>query len=115
MQETYHGALRHLNLKVTPKRLANLDIMAEGVGDLQGTLDQQDMPSVTDSYPSWMRKTSCTLEYMLLDKNCAVLSMMFKKNSASLPSSFSAECSNQISICKDILPFTLKRKTRYTG
>ncbi len=29
MQETYHGALRHLNLKVTPKRLAILDIMAK--------------------------------------------------------------------------------------
>ncbi len=55
-------------------------LVAVTLDDLQGTLDQQNMPGVTDSYPSWMRKTSCTLENMLLDKNCAALSMMFKKN-----------------------------------
>lgn len=55
-------------------------LVAVSLDDVIGTLDQQNMPGITDSYPSWMQKTSITLEQMLLDKWFYSLSEMFQKN-----------------------------------
>ncbi|MDI6727570.1 MAG: 4-alpha-glucanotransferase, partial [Thermodesulfovibrionales bacterium] len=55
-------------------------LLAVSLDDAIGTLDQQNMPGITDSYPSWMQKTSVTLEQMLSDKWFHSISEMFKKN-----------------------------------
>lgn len=55
-------------------------VVAVSLDDVIGTLDQQNMPGITDSYPSWMQKTSITLEQMLSDKWFHSLSEMFQKN-----------------------------------
>ena len=55
-------------------------LVAVSLDDAIGTLDQQNMPGITDSYPSWMQKTPIPLEQMLSDKWFSVLSEMFKKN-----------------------------------
>jgi len=55
-------------------------LVAVNLDDAIGTLDQQNMPGITDSYPSWMQKTPIPLEQMLSDKWFSVLSEMFKKN-----------------------------------
>lgn len=55
-------------------------LVAVSLDDAIGTIDQQNMPGITDSYPSWMQKTPVTLEQMLSDKWFSVLSEMFKKN-----------------------------------
>ncbi len=62
-------------LALTPCKL-----LAVSLDDAIGTLDQQNMPGITDSYPSWMQKTSVTLEQMLSDKWFHSISEMFKKN-----------------------------------
>jgi 4-alpha-glucanotransferase len=55
-------------------------LLAVSLDDAIGTLDQQNMPGITDSYPSWMQKTSITLEQMLSDRWFHSLSEMFQKN-----------------------------------
>jgi len=55
-------------------------LLAVSLDDAIGMLDQQNMPGITDSYPSWMQKTSITLEQMLSDNWFPDLSGMFKKN-----------------------------------
>ncbi len=55
-------------------------LVAVSLDDAIGTLDQQNMPGITDSYPSWMQKTSISLEQMLSDKWFHSISEMFKKN-----------------------------------
>ncbi|WP_333654862.1 4-alpha-glucanotransferase [Dissulfurispira sp.] len=62
-------------LALTPCKL-----LAVSLDDAIGTLDQQNMPGITDSYPSWMQKTSVTLEQMISDKWFHSISEMFKKN-----------------------------------
>ncbi len=58
-------------------------LIAVSLDDAIGTLDQQNMPGITDSYPSWMQKTSMTLEQMISDKWFSDLAEMFKRNSYS--------------------------------
>jgi 4-alpha-glucanotransferase len=41
-------------------------------------MDQQNMPGVTDSYPSWIRKTTLSLETILRDRRFKDLSALFK-------------------------------------
>ena len=55
-------------------------LVAVSLDDAIGTIDQQNMPGITDSYPSWMQKTPIPLEQMLSDKWFSDLSEMFKKN-----------------------------------
>ncbi|MCL5062835.1 MAG: 4-alpha-glucanotransferase [Nitrospirae bacterium] len=55
-------------------------LVAVSLDDAIGMLDQQNMPGITDSYPSWMQKTPIPLEQMLSDKWFSALSEMFKKN-----------------------------------
>lgn len=62
-------------ISLTPCKL-----VAVSLDDAIGTLDQQNMPGITDSYPSWMQKTSVTLEQMISDNWFASLSGMFKRN-----------------------------------
>ncbi|MEW6739619.1 MAG: 4-alpha-glucanotransferase [Nitrospirota bacterium] len=62
-------------LALTPCKL-----LVVSLDDAIGTLDQQNMPGMTDSYPSWMQKTSVTLEQMISDKWFHSISEMFKRN-----------------------------------
>jgi 4-alpha-glucanotransferase len=55
-------------------------LVAVSLDDAIGTIDQQNMPGITDSYPSWMQKTPIPLEQMLSDKWFHSLSEMFQKN-----------------------------------
>lgn len=55
-------------------------LLSVSLDDVIGTLDQQNMPGITDSYPSWMQKTPITLEQILSDKWFYSLSEMFQKN-----------------------------------
>ena len=48
--------------------------------DAIGTMDQQNMPGITDSYPSWMQKTPVTLEQIMSDKWFKTLSERLKAN-----------------------------------
>jgi len=48
--------------------------------DAIGTMDQQNMPGVTDSYPNWMQKTPVTLEQLMSDKWFETLSERLKAN-----------------------------------
>ncbi len=55
-------------------------LLAVSLDDIIGTLDQQNMPGITDSYPSWMQKTPITLKQMISDRWFHGLSEMFQKN-----------------------------------
>ncbi|MBI5213015.1 MAG: 4-alpha-glucanotransferase [Nitrospirae bacterium] len=55
-------------------------LVCVSLDDAIGTPDQQNMPGITDSYPSWMQKTPVALEQMISDKWFSDLSEMFKKN-----------------------------------
>jgi 4-alpha-glucanotransferase len=55
-------------------------LLAVSLDDAIGALDQQNMPGITDSYPSWMQKTSVTLQQMISDKWFYSLSEIFKRN-----------------------------------
>ncbi|GER93148.1 4-alpha-glucanotransferase [hot springs metagenome] len=55
-------------------------LLSVSLDDVIGTIDQQNMPGITDSYPSWMQKTSITLEQMIANKWFLALSEMFQKN-----------------------------------
>ena len=46
--------------------------------DAIGTMDQQNMPGVTDSYPSWMQKAPVTLEQIMSDRWFRALSERLK-------------------------------------
>ena len=62
-------------LGLTPCKL-----LAVSLDDAIGTLDQQNMPGITDSYPSWMQKTPLSLEQMISDRWFKNLSVMLQKN-----------------------------------
>ncbi|HAK88124.1 MAG: 4-alpha-glucanotransferase [Nitrospirae bacterium GWB2_47_37] len=56
-------------------------LVCVSLDDVIGTPDQQNMPGITDSYPSWMQKTPIPLEQIIPDVRFSVLSKMFQKNS----------------------------------
>lgn len=58
----------------TPCKMA-----AVSFDDVIGTLDQQNMPGITGSYPNWMQKTPLSIEQVLTDRRFYALSGMFKK------------------------------------
>jgi 4-alpha-glucanotransferase len=55
-------------------------LVAVSLDDIIGTLDQQNMPGITGSYPNWMRKTPLSLEQILDDPRFYELSDMFRLN-----------------------------------
>lgn len=55
-------------------------LLAVSLDDIIGTLNQQNMPGIIDSYPSWRQKTPITLEQMISDRWFYRLSEMFQKN-----------------------------------
>lgn len=55
-------------------------LVAVSLDDVIGTLDQQNMPGITGSYPNWMRKTPLSLEQILGGTLFAELSGMFSRN-----------------------------------
>jgi 4-alpha-glucanotransferase len=59
----------------TPCRL-----LAVSLDDAIGTPDQQNMPGVTEGYPSWRRKTPLSLKHILSDTWFERLADMFKRN-----------------------------------
>ena len=54
-------------------------LVAVSLDDIIGTMDQQNMPGVTDSYPSWIRKTPLSLETIFRDRRFRELSGKFKR------------------------------------
>jgi 4-alpha-glucanotransferase len=58
-------------------------LLAVSLDDVIGTLDQQNMPGITDLYPSWMQKTPITLEQIFSNKCFSSMSKMFQKNNRS--------------------------------
>jgi 4-alpha-glucanotransferase len=59
-------------------------LLAVSLDDIIGTLDQQNMPGVTDMYPNWMQKTPLHLEEIISSRWFNNLSEMFKKHNRSL-------------------------------
>jgi 4-alpha-glucanotransferase len=55
-------------------------LLSVSLDDAIGTPDQQNMPGITDSYPSWMQKTPVALEQMISDRWFHSLSEMFQEN-----------------------------------
>ncbi len=55
-------------------------LVAVSLDDVIGTLDQQNIPGITGSYPNWMQKTPASLEHILADSRFYALSDMFRKN-----------------------------------
>jgi 4-alpha-glucanotransferase len=62
-------------LSRTPCRFVGVSL-----DDMLGTLDQQNMPGITDSYSSWMQKTPEYLEDIVSNKSFLSLSEAFRKN-----------------------------------
>ncbi len=56
-------------------------LVAVSIDDIIGTIDQQNIPGITGSYPNWMQKTPASLEQMVADRRFYALSDMFRKNS----------------------------------
>ncbi|HKN18939.1 MAG TPA: 4-alpha-glucanotransferase [Dissulfurispiraceae bacterium] len=55
-------------------------LVAVSLDDIIGTVDQQNIPGITGSYPNWMQKTPASLEQMAADQRFYALSDMFRKN-----------------------------------
>jgi 4-alpha-glucanotransferase len=55
-------------------------LLAVSLDDIIGTLDQQNMPGVTDMYPNWMQKTPLRLEEIITNRCFNGLSEMFKRH-----------------------------------
>ncbi len=55
-------------------------LVAVSLDDVIGTLDQQNIPGITGSYPNWMQKTPVSLEQIVIDRRFFVLSDMFRRN-----------------------------------
>lgn len=55
-------------------------LLAVSLDDIIGTLDQQNMPGVTDMYPNWMQKTPLRLEEIITNRWVNDLSEMFKRH-----------------------------------
>lgn len=55
-------------------------LLSVSLDDAIGSLDQQNMPGIIDSYPSWMQKTLVALEQMTSDRWFSSLSEMLQKN-----------------------------------
>ncbi len=55
-------------------------LVAVSLDDVIGTVDQQNIPGITGSYPNWMQKTPASLEQMVADRRFYALSDMFRKN-----------------------------------
>ncbi|MBF0557838.1 MAG: 4-alpha-glucanotransferase [Nitrospirae bacterium] len=55
-------------------------LVAVSLDDVIGTLDQQNMPGITGSYPNWMRKTPLGLEQISTDRRFFDLAEMFRRN-----------------------------------
>ncbi len=58
----------------------NCKLVAVSLDDVIGTVDQQNIPGITGSYPNWMQKTPASLEQMVDDQRFYALSEMFLKN-----------------------------------
>ncbi len=56
-------------------------LVAVSLDDVIGTVDQQNIPGITGSYPNWMQKTPASLEQIVTDWRFYALSDMFRKNS----------------------------------
>ncbi|MDI6801037.1 MAG: 4-alpha-glucanotransferase [Thermodesulfovibrionales bacterium] len=63
----------------TPCRLLSVSL-----DDAIGVIDQQNMPGITDSYPSWMQKTPVMLEEFIDNKRFNNLSLMLCRNNRCL-------------------------------
>jgi 4-alpha-glucanotransferase len=59
-------------------------LVAVTLDDSIGTVEQQNMPGTTNSYPNWVQKTPATIEQILTNKWFTALSEMFKINNRSL-------------------------------
>ena len=55
-------------------------LVTVSLDDVIGTVDQQNIPGITGSYPNWMQKTPASLEQMVADQRFYALSDMFRKN-----------------------------------
>lgn len=55
-------------------------LLAVSLDDVIGALDQQNMPGITDLYPSWTQKTPISLEQIFSNKCFSSMSKMFQKN-----------------------------------
>ncbi len=55
-------------------------LMAISLDDIIGTLDQQNMPGTTDTYPNWMQRTPLDLDCIISDRRFAALSEAFKES-----------------------------------
>ncbi|MGO9014820.1 MAG: 4-alpha-glucanotransferase [Dissulfurispiraceae bacterium] len=55
-------------------------LVAVSLDDIIGTVDQQNIPGITGSYPNWMQKTPANIEQMVSDRRFNALSEMFRKN-----------------------------------
>jgi 4-alpha-glucanotransferase len=58
-------------------------LLAVSLDDIVGSLDQQNMPGICDSYPSWMQKMPYDIEEIMLDEIFPRLSDTFCKNNRS--------------------------------
>jgi 4-alpha-glucanotransferase len=54
-------------------------LLSVSLDDVIGTLDQQNMPGIAESYPSWKQKTPLSLEQIVVDARFYALSDMFRK------------------------------------
>jgi 4-alpha-glucanotransferase len=54
-------------------------LIAVSLDDISGALDQQNMPGITDGYPSWMRKAAITLEDLKKSGRMRRLSEIFSR------------------------------------
>ena len=55
-------------------------LLSVSLDDVIGTLNQQNMPGILDTYPSWRHKISRTLDQLSADEIFSALAEMFRKN-----------------------------------
>lgn len=68
----------HAFLARTPCRLVSVSL-----DDIEGVLDQQNLPGVTEGHPNWRRKAPVTLDELTKSKQASALARLFRRESRS--------------------------------